>query len=181
MKRLSQAVLAIFIALTAACSSIKFDPSHDISGYQTWSWQLTSPDGTPNSVQEELAKELKKSFDGKGYQFTSDPNEADFLVLVTTQAKQVSRSRPSSSPRIVGHYHEDGTYHRSSAKVADQNVRYVYEYDGPSLEFNTKIVYQLNLYQRYVRDPFWSNQITNNHYKLANLVKRLNQFPERNP
>ena len=81
----------LFAGVLSGCTALPkgysdFDPATDFASFQTFAFipentlVVASPNPVNPEIEPTLKEETRKALSRKGYQFTSDPEQADFLV-----------------------------------------------------------------------------------------------------
>ena len=96
---------------TAPTGNSDFDPSHDFSKYQSFTWLSENPMKVGKTIvqpretlEPSVMAAIRSSLESKGYQFTEDPGSADFLLSfsVGSREKMGPDAYPSMPPDQVG-------------------------------------------------------------------------------
>lgn len=94
-------ILNIIVLLSlSGCSSTPnvhtdSDPNQDFSIYKTFSWTALDPSVVSGDyvvspfIKKEVMDSIQKTLENKGYEFTSDLNNADFAVSFTIGARDI--------------------------------------------------------------------------------------------
>ncbi len=104
-RRIPSAALIAFmiVGLLGGCRALPtgysdFDPDTDFSDFRTFAFVpehtlvVASPNPVNPQIEPTLIEETRKALTRKGYQFTSDPEQADFLVGFTLGGTPTART-----------------------------------------------------------------------------------------
>lgn len=99
------------LLLVSACASqptgtVKFDDTHDFSGYRTFAWISEHPmrvgpaiADPRDSVEPMIMSAVRANLEDKGFQYVHDASTSDFVVSFTVGSREKARPEGYADPK----------------------------------------------------------------------------------